>query len=142
MMAWACEMIQQGKLSFVRISFLIAGHTKFSPDLLFSKIAQSYNKSDVFTTLELKEIISQYAYVIVDNGKMVCDWRSSMTKYSKLPEIHNLNDFIFTKSPATDNVIAKVRKTGTFKNASIHVVTGQNVTEMPFLIKRLPITAS
>ena len=67
-MAWACEMIQHGRLSFFRVSFLIAGHTKFSPDLLFSKIAQSYNRSDVFTTLELKEVISQYAEVVVDNG--------------------------------------------------------------------------
>ena len=90
-MAWACEMIQHG---FFRVSFLIAGHTKFSPALLFSKIAQSYNRSDVFTTLELKEVISQYAEVVVDNGEIVCDWRSPMTKYSKLPGICSLHDFI------------------------------------------------
>ncbi len=29
MMAWAYEMIQQGKLKFIRISFMVAGHTKF-----------------------------------------------------------------------------------------------------------------
>lgn len=61
--------------------FLNSGHTKFSPDLLFSKIAQSYNRSDVFTTLELKEVISQYAKVVVDNGEIVCDWRSLMPSY-------------------------------------------------------------
>ena len=42
-MAWACEMVQQGRIDFIRISFLIAGHTKFTPDLPFSKIAKSYN---------------------------------------------------------------------------------------------------
>ena len=55
-----------------------------------------------------------------------------MTKYSKLPGICSLHDFIFTKNPATDKVIAKVRKNcyaGTFENASIHVVAGQNGTE-------------
>ena len=132
LMAWACEMIQHGRLSFIRISFLIAGHTKFSPDLLFSKIAQSYNRSDIFTSAELKETISQYADVIVDHGEIVCDWRSSMTKYSKLPGIRNLHDFIFTKNPTTDKVIAKVRKNcyaGTFENASIHVISGRDVTE-------------
>lgn len=80
----------------------------------------------------MKEIVSQYADVIVDNGEIVCDWRSSMTKYSKLPGIRSLHDFIFTKNPATDQVIAKVRYScyaGVFQNASIHVVTGRDVTE-------------
>lgn len=76
------------RLNFLQLSFLIAGHTKFSPDLLFSKIAQTYNRSDVFTTEELKEIISRYAEVTVDEGSMVCDWRSPLAKkYSKHPGI-------------------------------------------------------
>ena len=125
MMAWACEMIQQRKLSFI---FLIAGHTKFSPDLLFSRISQTYNMSDVFNTEELKNVISLYADVIVDDGCMVCDWRNAMTKYSKLPGIRSLHDFIFTLNLVITAVIAKVRKncgTGTFDNATIHVISGQ-----------------
>ena len=34
-MAWAMETIQQGKLDFIHLSFMIPGHTKFVPDLLF-----------------------------------------------------------------------------------------------------------
>ena len=34
-MAWAAEMVQQGKLDFICLSFLNVGHTKFAPDLLF-----------------------------------------------------------------------------------------------------------
>ena len=34
-MAWAYEMVQQYILDLFHISFLVAGHTKFSPDLLF-----------------------------------------------------------------------------------------------------------
>ena len=36
MLGWASEMVQQGKFDFMHISFLIPGHTKFAPDLLFS----------------------------------------------------------------------------------------------------------
>ena len=92
--AWALEMVQQQKLDFVRISFLIAGHTKFSPDLLFSKIAKSYNRSDVFNTQDLRNIISPHASVYVDDGEIVSDWRANLCKYSKLPGIRRLHDFV------------------------------------------------
>ncbi len=131
-MAWAFEMVQQERLTFVRVSFLVAGHTKFAPDLLFSRIAQTYNRSDVFTTGELQEIISDYAEVVVDEGSIVCDWRNPMTKYSKLPGIRKLHDFIFVKSPVTNVVVAKVRDdcyTGRFNDATIHVVRGRDISE-------------
>ena len=85
LMSWAYEMVQQQRLQFFRVSFLLAGHTKFSPDLLFSKIAKSYNRSDIFNTDELKDIIACYAEVIVDDGTIVGDWREVLSqKYSKL----------------------------------------------------------
>ena len=132
-MAWAMEMVQQEKVSFLRLSFLIAGHTKFSPDLLFSRIAQTYNKSDVFMTAELGEIVARYATVVIDDGTMVCDWRSVLTKYSKLPGIRSLHDFIFTKNPVTQKVVAKVRSKcfeGRFDNATINVVRGRDMHEI------------
>jgi len=55
-----------------------------------------------------------------------------MTKHSKLPGIRSLHDFIFTKNPATDRVLAKVRNscyTEAFQNAPIRVVTGRDVTD-------------
>ena len=72
LMSWAYEIVQQQKLQFLRVLFLLAGHTKFSPNLLFSKVAQSYICSDVFNTDELKDI-SPYAEVIVNNGTIVGD---------------------------------------------------------------------
>jgi len=77
---------------------------KFSPDLLFSKIAQNYNWSDVFNTVELSGVISQFVDVIIDDGDIVCDWRKPMNKYSKLPEIRSLHDFVFTKNSVTNTV--------------------------------------
>ena len=117
-------MIQHERLSFFRVSFIIAGHTKFSPNLLFSRISQTYNKSDVFNTEELKDIIALYADVVIDDGSIVCDWRNAMSKYSKLPGIRSLHDFIYMKHSATNYVVAKVRKncaTGSFENSTIHV---------------------
>ena len=69
-------MVQHGKLDFLCVSFLIAGHTKFLPDLSFAKIAKDYNRSDVFNTQELKDVIALHADVVVDQGEIVCDWRT------------------------------------------------------------------
>ena len=132
-MAWACEMVQQGRCDFIRISFVIAGHTKFAPDLLFSKIAKSYNQSDVFTTNELKDIIARYADVTVDDGSLVYDWRDPLSKkYSKLPGIRSQHDFIYTKNSLTGQVVSKTRSlcyTGPFNNATIHVLSGKDPTD-------------
>ena len=65
LMGWAYEMVLSRRVDLL-VSFLIVDHTKFSPDLLFSKIAKSYNRSDVFNTQELKEIICQYSEVVID----------------------------------------------------------------------------
>ena len=130
-MAWASEMVQQEKCDFIRVSFMIAAHTKFSPDL-FSKIAKTYNRSDVFTTNELKDIIAQYAAVTIDEGTIVHEWRSTLGKYSKLPGIRSLHDFIFAKNSVTGNLLVKVRSqsyTGAFSNATIHVLSTRDATE-------------
>ena len=131
-MAWAMEMIQQAKLDFIRVSFMIPGHTKFAPDLLFSKISKTYNKSDVFTTEELKNIIFPYAEVIVDDGSVVSDWRNKLSKYSKFPGIRSLHDFLFVKNSATGKVVSKVRKlcyTGSYTNSTIHLQSNRSIDQ-------------
>ena len=119
-------MIQHGRLRFLRISFLLAGHTKFSPDLLFSKVAKAYNRSDVFNTSELSNIIAPNSVVAVDNGALVADWRDVLSKkYSKLLGIQKLHDFVYVKNPVTLNVVAKVRRlcyTGSYENSTSHVL--------------------
>ena len=72
-MACAMEMAQHKKFDIVRISFMIAGHTKFSVDQLFSQIAQSFNKSDVFSAAELGKVAEPYASVIIDQGDIVME---------------------------------------------------------------------
>ena len=65
-MGWAYEMFQLKKLLFLRISFLIASwsHEILIKSSLFLHIAQVYNKSDIFTTQELKNVISLMPNVI------------------------------------------------------------------------------
>lgn len=131
MMGWAYEMVQQKSIDFIQLSFLIAGHTKFSPDLLFSKVAKSYNRSDVFTTEELKEIISTYAEVIIDEGALVCDWRNPIAnKFSKLPGIRSLHDFIFaTKGNRVEAKVRKLCHIGSYEPSTSHVLRGKDVSE-------------
>ena len=130
-MGWANEIVQQGYFDVLRISFLLAGHTKFAPDLLFSKVAQTFSKSDVFTTSELAEVAGQYADVVVDEGERVYKWRSSLVKYSSLPGIRDLHDFIFARNPGMD-VRLRVRPlcyTGAIRPTQFHVKRGYTLAE-------------
>ena len=68
MMSAAMELVQKQILDYVRVLFMIAGHTKFGPDRLFSKVATTYARSDVFTTQELVAVASTYSTVVHDEG--------------------------------------------------------------------------
>ena len=129
-MSWASEMVQQDVFEFIRISFMIAGHTKFAPDHLFARVSKSFNRSDVFTPEELKEIAAPYADVIIDNGEVVVDWRNSPSaKYQKFPGIRSYHDFVFTKNITTQHVMVRQRRlcyTGAFETMNVQVVTGQS----------------
>ena len=100
-LGWAAESVQQGVFDLIRVSFLIAGHTKFAPDLLFLHIAQTFARSDVFKTQELGEIVKQYAHVVIDEGEKVQQWRDSLDKYSALPGIRELHDLCSYKIQVT-----------------------------------------
>lgn len=106
-----------------------------SHQIFYSPRLQSYNRSDVFNTNELKDIISDYAEVIVDDGTLVCDWREILSeKYSKIPGIWQLHDFIFVKHPTTLCVVAGVQElcyTGSFREFTSHVLSRKD-DYMPF----------
>ena len=57
--AWAMEYVEQKKVDYLRISFLIPGHTKFDVDRVFSITSKDYATADVFTTAELATVMSQ-----------------------------------------------------------------------------------
>ena len=65
----------------------------------------------------------------VDNGSIVHIWReSAATKYSKVPGIRNLHDFIFSKHLLSGEVVARIRGLcydGPFGKSSMHILAGQ-----------------
>ena len=133
-MAGFCqELVQQGICSFFRISFMIAGHTKFNVDRLFSKIAITYNRSDVFNHADLVAIVGAHAEAITDNeGEIVRQWREKLAKkFTKLAGIRSLYDFVVVKHIITDEVILRVRElcyTGRFENTKMKLATGAVAT--------------
>lgn len=45
---------------------------------LEAQLSKHFNRSDAFTNEELKEVAARYADIVIDDGKIVADWRSSI----------------------------------------------------------------
>ena len=75
MMATTLEILQQNVLDYFRISFMVSGHTKFAPDLLFSVTARDFYASDIFNERELVAVMEQHASVVVESGRIVQAWK-------------------------------------------------------------------
>ena len=94
--SWCMELVESKLFDHVHVAFLIAGHTKFAPDRIFAAIAQTYNTSDVFCIDELHDVCSAHGTAIVIDGSEIYHWRKVIeTKYSGLPGVHKLHDFLF-----------------------------------------------
>ena len=61
LLAWASELVQQGRFESVRFFYMVVGHTKFQPDRLFAAIAKTFYKRDVFCIEMLHAIAKLYA---------------------------------------------------------------------------------
>ena len=97
------EIVQQEIMDYLRISFMIAGHTKFSPDQLFFITARDFYSSDVFDESELIAVMEKHATVVFDKGSIVRTWRKTVAKkYSKLPGIRELHDFLALRNHGQD----------------------------------------
>ena len=105
------EMVNQHIVDFMQFSFMLAGHTKFAPDRLFSQIATSYNRSDIFTIEELQDLCQKYAECYIEDGSKIGAWRDILgEKYSNLPGVRAFHDFLILRPSANDDVIMKVRE--------------------------------
>ena len=67
-------MVSRGTVDHIHISFMIAGHTKFAPDRLFSAIGSAYKAADVFTMSDLQALCAQSATTFIENGDTVLTW--------------------------------------------------------------------
>ena len=68
--SWGMELVEQRTLDYVRFCFMVAGHTNFAPDRLFAQVSNSYNRHDVFTVGELKEICDLHAHTYIEDGAL------------------------------------------------------------------------
>ena len=91
LISWAMEMAEQEMVSSLHICFLVAGHTKFTPNRYFA--SKTYNKSDVFNEGELGKLYSQHSQVNVSNGDDIYPWRDAMKAlYSDIPGIRKFHN--------------------------------------------------
>ena len=98
LVAWAFEMVQQKKFDTVRFIYLTVGHTKFSPDRLFSSIAKTFYNSDVFCIEMLDRIVQQYATTHVFTSSHIKQWRASLQqKYSGIQGISEMHDIYISE---------------------------------------------
>ena len=68
----------------LQISFLVSGHNKFFPDVLFANIVQTVNCNDVFNTDKLRHVAEQYANVMIEDMEREQPWRNALPKHSAL----------------------------------------------------------
>lgn len=71
-----------------------------SPDKLFAQLSKTFNRSDLFITEELKKVAACYAEVVINDDRIVVDWRNSCTvgQVSKVPRNTKYHDL---SSPQT-----------------------------------------
>ena len=85
----------------------------------------------MFNTQELGEIVKEYVHVVINDGEKVRPWRDALGKYSALPGIRELYDFVFVRNPG-DHMKMKVRRlcyTGNLQDSGYHVKRGYRLED-------------
>ena len=99
LLGWANELVERGRFDCVRFFYMVVGHTKFQPDRLFSSIAKTFYKRDVFCIEMLDAIAKQYSTSYIFQSHQILQWRSALEeKYLALPGITDLHDFTISKA--------------------------------------------
>ena len=123
--SWGMESVHQRTLDYMRFCFMVAGHTKFAPDRLFAQVSNSYNRHDVFTIGELKDICDLHAQTTIEDGVSILQWREALRiKYSDLPGTRKYHDFLIARSH-DQSVVMKVREScyrGSFSRSPLKIV--------------------
>ena len=121
---WAMELVQQNVLDYVRIAFLITGHTKFAPDRVFASIGSSYLHSDVFNINDLVSVAKNFSTAREETGENILHWRERLDgKYTELQGIRKYHDFVVNRN-ADGNAQVQVRERcdcGSFKTGNLKV---------------------
>ena len=91
---------------------------------MLEKVANTYNRQDVFIGDKLKAVCDLHAFTRIEDGTKVLQWRESMgKKYSDLPGTRKYHDFMIVRTHE-DKVVMKVREhcyCGSLTNSPLHV---------------------
>jgi hypothetical protein len=130
----------------IELSFLVVGHTKFSPDGYFGLIKRYYRRSEVYTYEQLSDLIELSS----KNGHNVCqryrnnftkepevtyrDWVSWLTQYFKaLPKITSYHHF---KVESSGKLL--LRKAVDLEETSVTLLRKEFSSNQQELFKGLP----
>ena len=106
-MQYMCWRTLTGKSCNVKLSFMIAGHTKFAPDRFFGLLKKSYRRTSVSSLPEVENMVSASSIagknipqVTVDSsGKRQViwyDWHDFLSQhFNTIPRISNYHSFRF-----------------------------------------------
>ena len=88
----------------------------------------------MYSTVKTSLALLRHEKVTIDNGEIVKQWRERLArKFTKLPSIRALHDFVIMKHILTDAVIMRVRElcyTGSFSNTTMKLVRGATATDV------------
>jgi len=94
------HLVEIKRFKQLTVSFLIAGHTKFSVDSLFASTGNIFNNNNVFTLRMLKDILSPHTQVLIFRAENMKNWRDHLSfYYSSLPSITKYHQFVFQVRP-------------------------------------------
>jgi hypothetical protein len=73
MLWYLCWRVSNGLHSSVKLSFLIAGHTKFAPDWCFGLLKQKYRRTNVSCLQDLVDVVNQSTQKGINVAQLVGD---------------------------------------------------------------------
>jgi hypothetical protein len=108
-------LIFGGCYDTIELHFMIAGHTKFSPDRSFGMIKKLYNKSTIYTKEQFVEVVKNSSpkglnqVQCYENGKgfRYTNFKVLEKYFEKLPKIRKYHHFLFS---ANNLGIVKVKE--------------------------------
>ena len=105
LLSWAKEMVDRGRFETFRFFYMVVGHTKFLPDRLFASIAKTFYSHDIFCIKMLQAIAQIYSTSYIFTSGNMLQWSSVLEdRYSALPGITNLHNFVISKTSDQINV--------------------------------------
>ena len=109
---------------------MVAGHTKFAPDRLFALTAKAFYLSDILILMKRSSSRRWKTMLVLPLTVVVLSVAGGTVsqKYTNLPGIRELHDFLSLKNPGTDAVM-KIRGkcySGALKNTPMKLSKGIN----------------